>query len=393
MTQRLRHRPIRVTPLAALALTFGLALAPLPGATQSAPPAAAATAAARALEAAAGELNAAKSASNRVKALTATIRAYEAGLAAMRDGLRQASVREAELAAELHAREDEIAQLLGVLQTMARDPSPVLLLHPAGPIGTARSGMILADVAPALDRRAADLRRLLDEARDLRDLQQAAAATLQQGLNGVQEARAALSQAVADRTNLPRRFTEDPVKTGILIAATETLDGFASGLSGVAVDEVPGSLPDITDRKGSLPLPVEGRLLRRAGAADAAGIIRPGIVLATRPRAVVTSPTAATIRYRGPLLDYGNVMILEPQSGILFVLAGLDVVYGNAGEVLPSGSPVGLMGGADPAVDRLVKQAATGTGQDRTETLYIEVRQDNTPDDPENWFRTTKDGQ
>jgi len=32
-----------------------------------------------------------------------------------------------------------------------------------------------------------------------------------------------------------------------------------------------------------------------------------------------------------------------------------------------------------------------GTGTDRTETLYIEVRQDNTPQDPADWFRTDKD--
>ncbi|WP_375688180.1 murein hydrolase activator EnvC family protein [Pseudooceanicola sp. LIPI14-2-Ac024] len=371
--------------------TGGWLLAPVsaPAATD---PGAAARAAARQLEAAARDLDAAESASNRVKALTATLRAYEAGLAAMREGLRHVTIREAELSADLGAREEEIAQLLGVLQTMSRNPSPVMLLHPEGPIGTARSGMILADVTPALEARAAELRATLDEVRTLRVLQQAAVAQLQDGLNGVQEARARLSEAVADRTNLPRRFTEDPVKTGLLIASTETLDSFAEGLSGIAVDEVAGSLPDISDRKGSLPLPVEGRVLRRAGEADAAGVTRPGMVLATRPQALVTTPTAATIRYRGPLLDYGNVMILEPQAGTLFVLAGLDVVYGAAGQVLPAGSPVGLMGGQVPSAEAIVDQVGEGGGSERTETLYIEVRQGNEPQNPETWFQSTKEG-
>jgi len=355
-------------------------------------PGAAARAAAQQLAAAAQELDSADSARNRVKALTATLRAYEAGLAAMREGLRHVSIRETELDAELKSREAEIAQLLGVLQTLSRNTSPVLLLHPAGPVGTARSGMILADVAPALETRAAELRALLEEARTLHALQQAALNQLQEGLDGVQKARAALSEAVADRTDLPKRFTEDPVKTGLLIASTETLEGFASGLSDIAVNEAAGSLPDITDRKGTLPLPAEGRVLRRMGEPDAAGIARPGIVLATRPRALVTTPTAATIRYRGPLLDYGNVMILEPQAGVLFVLAGLDVVYGAAGQVLPAGSPVGLMGGETPSADSIVQQAADGAGSERTETLYIEVRQGNEPQDPETWFQTTKEG-
>lgn len=364
-----------------------------PGASaQPNDPGAAARAASVQLEAAARQLNDATNARDRVKAMTATLRAYEAGLTAMRAGLRSASIREAELAADLQSREDDVAQLLGVLQTMSRNPAPVLLLHPSGPVGTARSGMILSDVAPALETRAAELRSLLEEARDLRLLQEAAAARLQAGLNGVQVARAALSEAVADRTDLPRRFTEDPVKTGLLIASTETLEAFASGLSDIADNEAPGSLPDVSDRKGTFALPVEGRILRSMGEADAAGIIRPGIVVATRPGALVTTPTAATIRYRGPLLDYGNVMIIEPQAGTLFVLAGLEVVYGDAGEVLPAGSPLGLMGGADPSAESIVQQAATGTGGDRTETLYIEVRQGNVPENPETWFRTTKDG-
>jgi septal ring factor EnvC (AmiA/AmiB activator) len=372
---------IRATALALFLSAGGVALA------QTAPdPAAAARAAATRLEEASRQLDQADGARNRVKALTETLRAFEDGLEAMRDGLRRAAIREKTLLAELQAREDEIARLLGVLLAMGQSPAPVLFLHPNGPTGTARSGMILADVAPALNDRAEDLRAKLTEVRTLRALQETAADTLREGLNGVQEARTALSQAVADRQPLPRRFTEDPVKTAILIASTETLEGFASGLSEIARDESPGSLPDISHRKGSLSLPVQGQLLRRAGEADAAGITRPGILLATRPRALVTTPVAATIRYRGPLLDYGNVMILEPQAGTLFVLAGLDIVYGETGEVLPAGSPVGLMGGEEAEIGAVITQSGEGAGNARPETLYIEVRQDDQPVDPATWF-------
>lgn len=354
-------------------------------------PAEAARAAADRLNIAAHSLDKAKSARNRVKALTETVHAYEDGLRAMREGLRRAAIREETLTRELHAREAEIARLVGVLQSIGSAPSPVFLLHPTGPVGTARSGMILADVTPALEQRAAGLRLQLEEVSTLRLLQQSAADRLQEGLDGAQQARAALSQAIADRTELPRRFTEDPVKTGLLIASTETLEGFASGLSQIAVDEVPGSLPGIEDRKGALPLPVRGRILRRAGEPDAAGIVRPGIVLSTRPRALVTTPAAATIRYKGALLDYGNVIILEPQAGLLMVFAGLDVVYGQTGEVLPGGSPVGLMGGADFDAGTILSQISDDTGAAQSETLYIEVREDNTPVNPQAWFQTDKE--
>ena len=136
---------------------------------------------------------------------------------------------------------------------------------------------------------------------------------------------------------------------------------------------------------------MQGTVLRRAGEADAAGIKRPGLILATRPRALVTTPTAATIRYLGPLLDFGNVVILEPQAGLLLVMAGLDVVYGQAGQVLPSGSPVGLMGGKDAEIGTILSQAGEGAGTEASETLYIEVREDNAPVDPDAWFATGKD--
>ena len=372
-----------------VATAFAIALCLLggPAAAQN-EPAAAARAASERLSNAAELLASADGARNRVKALTETIQAYEEGLEAMREGVRRAAIREETLTRDLQAREAGIARLLGVLQSMGNTPAPVLLLHPSGPVGTARSGMILSEVTPSLERQAAELRGKLEEVSVLRRLQESAADTLRRGLQGVQSARTELSQAIADRTDLPRRFTEDSVKTALLVASTETLDGFASGLSEIAVNEAPGSLPGIEARKGQLPLPVEGRILRRAGEADAAGITRPGLVLATRPNALVTTPAPATVRYRGPLLDYGNVIILEPQAGLLLVLAGLDVVYGNTGEVLPGGSPVGLMGGPANGEDGLVQAQVTQAGAERTETLYIEVRESNTPVDPATWFKT-----
>ncbi len=213
-----------------LALILALWAAPL--AAQDA--GTAARDAAEALEAASILLGPAKSANNRVAALTDTVRAYEDGLTAMREGLRAAAIRETELSRKLAAQEAEVAQLLGVLSSVGGRAAPQTLLHPQGPLGTARSGMLVAAVTPGLAAKAAQVRADLEEVTALRALQQNAANTLQDGLSGVQAARTALSKAIADRTELPMRFTEDPVKTAILISSTETLQGFASGLSQIA---------------------------------------------------------------------------------------------------------------------------------------------------------------
>ena len=373
------------------AAAVALLLWAIPAQAQS-DPSQAALEAARMLEKASIALTEADSARDRVRALTETIQAFEAGLTAMRDGLRKATLREAQLSAELRASEKDIAQLLGVLQTIETTAPPVLMLHPSGPLGAARTGMMLSEVTPGLSAQAQALANDLNEVKTLRQLQQSAAKTLTEGLTGVQDARTRLSEAIADRTDLPRRFVEDPVRTAILISSTETLDGFASGLSEISAGEIIESHASVSDRKGGIPLPVQGVLLHRAGETDAAGVTRPGLVLGTRPRALVTTPTAATIRYRGPLLDLGNLVILEPQPGLLFVFSGLQEVYGQAGEVIPEGTPVGLMPGETPGIGAIMSTSGDGTGTDRSETLYIEVRQDNTPVDPEAWFQTDRNG-
>lgn len=343
------------------------------------------------LEEAAVQLEQAEDARDRVQALTQTIQAFETGLAAMRTGLRQAAIRETQLSARLAARDGEVSQLLAVLQSIGTY-TPKALLHPDGPTGTARAGLLLAELTPALNQRADQLRRDLEDVQTLRSLQTNAEARLRTSLTAVQTARTTLNQAMAERTNLPKRFTEDPVSTAILIASTETLGGFASGLSQIVTGEdinvqVPVS---IEGQIGALPLPVQSIVLRGMNEVDAAGVVRPGLLLAARARAIVTSPTAATIRYQGPLMDLGNVMILEPRAYTLFVLAGLETVYGEIGQVIAAGTPIGLMGGVDAGSQ--LSTDGDGTGAARSETLYIEVRQDNVPQDPASWFRTDKDG-
>ncbi|WP_292289459.1 peptidase M23 [Marivita sp.] len=353
-------------------------------------PAEAARAAMAQLEEATVKLDAAESARDRVRALTEAVKAFETGLAAMRDGLRAASIRETELRRTLDARDGEVTRLLAALSALGGTAGPQSFVHPDGPIGAARAGLLMASVTPALSDAAAGLRADVEEATALRQLQQDAANTLQAGLADIQTARTALSQAMADRTDLPLKFTEDPVRTAILIGATETLDGFAAGLSQISEDEADLDLPSARNRKGALPLPVAGEILRRAGETDAAGITRPGVLIATRPRALVTTPTAATIRYRGPLLDYGLVSILEPEPDILFVFAGLDTVFGETGQVLPEGSPVGLMGGPKGVPDDIQSPSGERAGEALSETLYIEVRFGDMPENPLGWFTEDK---
>ncbi|GAB4385554.1 murein hydrolase activator EnvC family protein [Albidovulum sp.] len=352
------------------------------------PAAQAAEAAARSLRASIEGLRTAEGGRARVRALTETIRAYESGLSQLRDALRRVALREAELRGALDSRQTEIAQFLGTLTVMRRDAAPLFLLHPEGPLGAARSAILLSSATASLQEQAGALAGQLREIEALQAVQRDAAAVIGEGLAAAQRARAELSKAMQNRTGLPKRFLERPEELDQLLAGVRSLDDFAQGLAGMENDIGP-PMEDFEAAKGRLPLPVLGRVRRRAGEADAAGIARPGLVIATEPGALVTAPWPATLRYLGPLLDYGNVIVLEPAAGYLLVLAGLDRLYGEVGDVVDRGAPLGLMGPAEDG-DAAAPGAETA-GAEPVKTLYMELRQGKDPIDPGPWFAQTGD--
>ncbi len=345
--------------------------------------------AAEMLRAAVDQLDEALTQDDQVASLTRMIRAYEQGLSALRSGLRRAGLREQEIRGEFDARRERLSRVLGVMTAMQKSPETMLLLHPAGPESSARAGMILDAVAPGLEAEAKGMQKKLEEIRAVRAIQLNAANTLAQGLGQVQEARLLLASAVTDRSDLPVRFGEDPKELTALVQSADTLEAFASGITGLEQD-VGAPMADFEGAQGSLALPAVGTVIRRYNEPDAAGVARPGLVIATSPAALVTTPWPATIRYRGPLLDYGNVMIVEPARGYLMIFAGLAQVFGETGDVLAAGEPVGLMGGDEPPAQEFgaefVANAATGTAAGQSETLYVELRRGKETLDPAEWF-------
>ena len=381
--------PPRSRPWRAVVLVAALALAALTARAGAQAVADRAAEAAGDLQDAIGAMQAAGGARDRVAALTRTIRAYEKGQGTLRDAARDARLREARLARRAGEGRARLGRILGALMQADRDPGLALLAHPEGPLGSVRAAMILSGAGAGLQAEADASMGEMREIADLRAAQAAAGATLDAGLRAARDARVALSHAIEDRGALPRRFTDDPAALERLLEGARTLDAFAAGLAHAPAG--PEAPREFVAQKGVLPLPVTGTLVRRANEADAAGARRPGILVSTRPGALVTAPAAATIRYCGPLLDDANVMILEPGAGYLVVLAGMATLYAGAGEIVAAGAPLGLMAdGTDAPGD-----AARAPGREddsgirETDALYIEVRQGARPVDPADWFTMT----
>ncbi|MGI9394314.1 MAG: murein hydrolase activator EnvC family protein [Boseongicola sp.] len=342
-------------------------------------PAALARKASAQLEEAALLLAAADGARNRIKALTETVRAYEAGLAAMREGLRQASLEELAKRAKLQGKEEELARILGAIQNIERTRGTgVGLLHPDGPLPAIRAGMLAGDLVPALNARAQALAADVEELATIVALQRAGEAQLEKGLESIRDARFALADAVSQRGTLPGAVTTDDATMNALINSAETLSAFADNF--VTDSPWKGTIEE------SWAMPVIGRVLRRFDEADAAGVRRPGWLVATRPGAVIVAPSDATVRFAGAVPDFNVVAILEPRAGELLILAGAGVLFVQRGQIVSEGEPVGFMSGEpDPEQEKLI-ETTDDSGQREPETLYIELRRGKDAIDPATRF-------
>ena len=326
------------------------------------------------LAAAAVQLDQAEGKSDRIGALTSTVRAYETGLAAMREGLRQASLQERELSDRLGAQDRDLGQLLALLQTVSRRTGSQVLVHPGNAADTIQAGALTASLVPSLQDSATELALELDALKNLIALQAAGAASLEAGLEDVRRARSALADAISNRTDLPPKLATDDAAMQALINSAETLAGFADSLIPEGVNT------DLSNR--GWVLPVKGRVLRAYNEADAAGVRRPGLVIATQAEALVTAPLDATVRFSGEVPGQGTVAILEPKAGALVILAGMETSFVRLGEIVSAEAPIGLMGGMQTSKQKNLNESLQESSPFGAETLYMEVRQGRAPVDP-----------
>ncbi|QDY71256.1 murein hydrolase activator EnvC family protein [Qingshengfaniella alkalisoli] len=335
------------------------------------------------LQEAAQALADAKDSRDPVPRLTHAIRAFEASMTDLRSDLRGAVLREQALQKELDSKSGALSDLVAAIQTIEQDKDRTLLLHPAGALASARAGLLAADMAPALNDRVASVRTELAELAELTEARKQAQSRLQQALSQAQTARTELIAALKANGTLPDQSDIDE-----LLEVTMGLSELSETFPPLPDDLRPAAEIDLTN----LPLPVSGTVLYGYDEPDATGLTRPGFTVATAAEALVTAPAASTVRFAGPLLDFGMVVVLEPVRDALLILAGLETLYVSEDQVVAEGAPLGLMGDVGEDENTIAPERGNPAGTLRPETLYIELRQSNTPVDPAEWFTVRKDG-
>jgi len=191
-----------------------------------------------------------------------------------------------------------------------------------------------------------------------------AAKRLQDGLTEIQRAVRIETRPWATEP-LAKRFSEDPVRTAILISTSETCRGFASGLFGNDLRSRSRRAADFEGQKGATchagargdPAPRNETRCRQ-------GLNTPGIILATRPRAIVdiansrqTSATPApfwTLATFGSFLNLGRRVVCVGGAW-MWVLARQE--GGSGGK-----RAIGLMGGPTGVNQQALSPNGDGAG-------------------------------
>ena len=353
------------------------------------------------------------------------IQKSESALSTLETRLQTMHSQEEKMRRSLQERHGALAQMLGLLQRMGRNPPPIMATHKEDALKMVRSAMLMSNLVPKLKHQAQGLKTKIDEIVTLKkDIAQQSErlriqnAEMETDRLRLKELHSEKKQRILDH-NRELQQIEDRAKehsksvTNIeeLINKVEKdlrnltdLDGYEKKLiedeklaqksigKKVSVELTPEEKRDIaftnpgriepampfSKVKHTLSLPARGRILRTFGEKMKYGNRSKGISIETRPNAQITSASDGWIAYAGKFRSYGQLLIIDAGGGYHILLAGLDRIDVKTGQFVLAGEPIGSM--AEQTVDQ------KETKKTIQPVLYIEFRKDGTPIDPSPWW-------
>jgi len=329
---------------------------------------------------------------------------------------------------DLAKRNKELASTLSALVNLSRQPEGTIIGNPAGLVDSLRASSLLQSIIPKLKKDADQLSRQLSALeelrsqyateqeqfaalRDQRTLEQKELDLLMAAKHAAQEKIATASSTekgrlnilttnVRDMTALMKRLEVDKKKQQAAerkkleqdIATRqarqkqlESSEKSAAAVPPPASEKNPKTEPENTaaeaqlasvniarqflEAKGTLPLPVGGRIISNYNEPKKTGQQK-GIVIESRSAAAVISPYDGKIAFAGPFRHYGLLLIIDHGDGFHTLLSGMGSIDGSVGQLLLAGEPVGRM---------------ENSGNEKPK-LYMELRSKGAPINPIPWL-------
>lgn len=362
------------------------------------------------LEAEAAKIdNEIKDISKKMVRYARTIQNNEEKLSSMENELKtlQQDLKKAE---DIFALEDDnLIRTLAALQNLALKPTESLFVQPLTPVEIIRSAMLLRETVPYLEQNAARLRHNLEQIEQRKAKVEAQIERISKQKKVMEsehgELKALAKKKSVLRKSLELRSEAAAKKVSALASQAEDLRDLLAKLEKERLERKrreqeaerkrlaeeqrrkkqeesqradliklkPQSIKELGEgflrAKGNLPMPARGTIITRYGEKISKGVTSKGIIVKTRPQAQVISPFDGNVIFAGPFRGYGNLIIIEHGKGYLSLLAGLDSIDCELGQMLLAGEPVGLMPDTNDS------------------KLYIEIRKDNHPINPLTWIK------
>ena len=342
------------------------------------------------------------------------VKLAEIEVADVEERLSELIISELDVRGRLDGSKAEIANVLAALERISLNPPPALIVDPDDALGSARSAILIAAIVPQLRAKADAVTADLKALTDIKAQALAEEATLKANHAVLEEERLRIATLIAARRQgIDRRSAEleseeaEAVELAARATSLQELIGSlseratsvssANGSAGAADPDAPvmsaeevrvalanaartePAIPFAAAR-GHLTMPANGVTVLDYGAGDGLGGISHGLSVVTRADAQVVAPADGWVLYKGPYLNYGQIVILNTGQNYTALLAGLETIAVDIGQFVQMGMPLGTMGSRT-----IGRSVTTNAGADQP-TLYIEFRQNNEPIDPTGWW-------
>lgn len=321
------------------------------------------------------------------------------------------------------AEDDNLIKNLYALQNLALKPTEALFVQPLTPVEIIRSAMLLRETVPFLAEEAAQIKQKLDNVAAKKNKIEAQVKSISNNKLALEKEHQQMKQLVQKkakiRTNIETKSAAAKQKIEQLAGQAkdikellvkleserrtreklererlakerherEMLEQYRSEQEDIAAernrkDKIEQAKSDdmiksdssknigtnFAKAKGKLLMPARGSIVAAYGQETAKGVSSKGISIKTRSEAQVVSPFDGSVIFAGPFRGYGNIIIIEHGDHYMSLLAGLENIDCEVGQMLLAGEPIGQMPKNEDA------------------KLYVELRKDSRPIDPEAWI-------
>ena len=317
------------------------------------------------------------------------------------------------------AEDKNLIQTLYALQNLALKPTEALFVQPVKPVEIIRSAMLLRETVPVLAKRATAIKNKLNEIYNKKKSIEQKMAQIAKNKSNLEKEHAQMRKLMTQKSDVNKKIKTQTVETQKKIRQLadqakdikelldklereriawqkmeqarfeqkqreraeleayrreqgediqKTSDTKSDDLIKFKPQDITESVKGFAQAKGRLSRPARGSIVVSYGEETSKGVTSKGISISTRPQAQVISPYDGAVIFAGPFRGYGKLIIIDHGEGYMSLLAGMNSIDCDVGQMLLAGEPVGVM------------------PNDGDSHLYVELRKGNKPIDPKAWI-------